>query len=68
MSHLGRPKGKRAAEFSLRPLVAPLGAALGRSVAFAEDCVGAPAESAASSTFDAAAAPMSERAAKATST
>jgi phosphoglycerate kinase len=45
MSHFGRPKGKPDPAFSLRPLVAPLSAALGgRSVAFAEDCVGAAAQ------------------------
>lgn len=46
VSHFGRPKGKRVLEMSLRPLVAPLAQALGRKVAFAEDCVGAVAESA----------------------
>jgi phosphoglycerate kinase len=45
MSHFGRPKGKPEAAFSLRPLVAPLAAALGgRPVAFAEDCVGPAAQ------------------------
>src|SRR6185295_11028667 len=45
MSHFGRPDGKRVASMSLAPLAAPLGAALGAArVAFAEDCVGAPAE------------------------
>jgi phosphoglycerate kinase len=44
LSHFGRPKGKRAAEFSLEPLVAPLAGALGRKVAFAADCIGKPAE------------------------
>ena len=39
-SHLGRPKGKVAPEFSLQPLVAPLSALLGRPVVFASDCVG----------------------------
>ena len=44
MSHFGRPKGKDPA-LSLRSLVAPLSAALGgRPVAFAPDCIGAPAE------------------------
>jgi phosphoglycerate kinase len=46
MSHFGRPKGKRAAEFSLRPLVGPLSTALGKPVAFAEDCIGPAAEQA----------------------
>ena len=44
MSHFGRPKGKPEAAFSLRPLVAPLAQAIGRPVAFAEDCVGPAAE------------------------
>jgi phosphoglycerate kinase len=46
LSHFGRPKGKRTAEFSQKPLVEPLAKALGRSVAFAEDCVGPAAEQA----------------------
>jgi phosphoglycerate kinase len=44
MSHFGRPKGKAEAAYSLRPLVAPLAQAIGRPVAFAEDCVGPAAE------------------------
>jgi phosphoglycerate kinase len=44
MSHFGRPDGKPHPAFSLRPLVAPLSQAVGRSVAFAEDCVGPAAE------------------------
>jgi len=45
MSHFGRPKGGPEPAFSLRPLVAPLTAALGgRPVAFAEDCVGPAAQ------------------------
>ncbi len=41
MCHLGRPKGKVAPEFSVRPLVEPLSSALGGvPVAFADDCVG----------------------------
>jgi phosphoglycerate kinase len=45
MSHFGRPKGKPEPEFSLRLLLVPLSAALGgRKIAFAEDCVGAPAQ------------------------
>jgi phosphoglycerate kinase len=47
MAHFGRPKGKPAPEFSLKPLVEPLSKALGRPVAFAADCVGAPAREAA---------------------
>ncbi|HET6203930.1 MAG TPA: phosphoglycerate kinase [Planctomycetota bacterium] len=44
MSHLGRPKGKPEAKFSLRPVAARLAELLGRPVAFAEDCVGPEAE------------------------
>lgn len=43
-SHLGRPKGTRTPEFSLRPVIEPLAAAVGRPVAFANDCVGSAAE------------------------
>jgi phosphoglycerate kinase len=46
MSHLGRPDGKRVPEMSLRPVADALAALLGSPVAFAEDCVGAPAEAA----------------------
>jgi len=45
MSHFGRPEGKRDPAFSLRPLVAPLGRAIGgRYVVFAEDCIGVEAK------------------------
>jgi phosphoglycerate kinase len=45
LSHFGRPKGRRESSMSLKPLCAPLGAALGGiAVAFAEDCIGEPAE------------------------
>jgi phosphoglycerate kinase len=40
LSHFGRPKGRREPSMSLQPLRGPLGAALGRPVAFAEDCIG----------------------------
>jgi 3-phosphoglycerate kinase len=40
MSHLGRPKGKVDPEFSLAPVADKLGELLGKSVAFAPDCVG----------------------------
>jgi phosphoglycerate kinase len=43
MSHLGRPDGKPVAGMSLRPVADALAALLGAPVAFAEDCVGAPA-------------------------
>ena len=39
-SHLGRPKGRRKPEMSLRPVAARLGELLKQKVAFAEDCVG----------------------------
>ncbi|HJU31337.1 MAG TPA: phosphoglycerate kinase [Hyphomicrobiaceae bacterium] len=44
ISHFGRPKGGTDPQFSLKPVAEKLGALLGRSVAFAEDCVGPPAE------------------------
>lgn len=45
MSHFGRPKGKPDPEYSLRPLIEPLSRAIGgRTVHFAEDCVGPAAE------------------------
>ncbi|WP_421995049.1 phosphoglycerate kinase [Reyranella sp.] len=46
LSHFGRPDGKRVPEMSLKPLVEPLAAALGKPVAFAEDCIGPLAEDA----------------------
>ena len=39
-SHLGRPKGTVAPEYSLRPVAERLQALLGRPVELAEDCVG----------------------------
>ena len=39
-SHLGRPKGKRTAELSLRPVADVLSSRLGRPVTLAPDCVG----------------------------
>jgi phosphoglycerate kinase len=45
-SHLGRPKGKVAPEFSLRPIVGRLSELLGRKVVFASDCIGEPAQQA----------------------
>lgn len=45
-SHLGRPKGERNLKYSLQPVAADLANRLGQPVAFAEDCVGAPARSA----------------------
>ncbi len=46
LSHFGRPDGKRVPEMSLKPLVEPLSQALGKPVAFAEDCIGPLAEEA----------------------
>ena len=46
LSHFGRPDGKRVPEMSLQPLVEPLSKALGKPVAFAEDCIGPVAEEA----------------------
>jgi phosphoglycerate kinase len=39
-SHLGRPKGKPAPQYSLRPIADRLGALLGRPIPLAPDCVG----------------------------
>jgi phosphoglycerate kinase len=46
LSHFGRPDGKRVPEMSLKSLVEPLSQALGKPVAFAEDCIGPLAEEA----------------------
>lgn len=46
-SHLGRPKGKPNQEFSLRPCAERLESLLKKKVAFASDCIGEPAETAA---------------------
>src|SRR5262252_5458161 len=51
-SHLGRPKGKPNPEMSLRPIAQRTGELLGRSVAFAEDCIGPTASEAVSSAPD----------------
>lgn len=40
MSHLGRPKGKRAMEFSLKPAAERLSQLLGQPVQMANDCIG----------------------------
>src|SRR5438094_6036595 len=39
-AHLGRPKGKREASMSLRPVAVKLADLLGRPVAFVDDCIG----------------------------
>jgi phosphoglycerate kinase len=46
MSHLGRPDGKPAAKYSLRPVAAELEKLLGRPVRFLPDCVGPEVEAA----------------------
>ena len=40
MSHLGRPKGKRVPEFSLKPVAPILSGLLKKDVPFVDDCVG----------------------------
>jgi phosphoglycerate kinase len=46
LSHFGRPKGGPDAKYSLKPVLPELSRAVGRDVAFAEDCVGPAAEQA----------------------
>ena len=46
ISHLGRPKGKVEAKYSLKPVAAELTKLLKKPVMFAEDCVGPIAEKA----------------------
>src|SRR5918997_3796307 len=43
LAHFGRPKGRDAKD-SLRPVAAAVAEIIKRPVAFAEDCVGTPAE------------------------
>lgn len=45
-SHLGRPKGKRVAEMSLKPVVKVLSGLLQKDVTFLDDCVGPAVEQA----------------------
>jgi phosphoglycerate kinase len=51
-AHLGRPKGKREATMSLRPVGFKLHELLGHPVAFATDCIGEHAEKAAAAMKD----------------
>ncbi len=44
MSHLGRPKGERKPEFSLKPVAEVFAKLLGRPVRMADDCIGADTE------------------------
>ena len=46
LAHFGRPKNGPESQFSLRQVIPALSSVIGRPVAFAEDCVGAPAEAA----------------------
>ena len=46
LAHFGRPKGQRVEDMSLKVTLPALEAALGRKVAFAEDCIGLPAKAA----------------------
>jgi len=52
MSHLGRPKGGPEPKYSLAPVAARLHELMDRPVAFASDCVGAPAEAAVATLTD----------------
>jgi phosphoglycerate kinase len=45
-SHLGRPKGKVNLEYTIRPVAALLADRMGRTVEFADDCVGPSASAA----------------------
>jgi phosphoglycerate kinase len=45
-AHLGRPKGKREATMSLRPVAEKLQELLGKPVLFVPDCIGEPVEKA----------------------
>lgn len=51
-AHLGRPKGKREASMSLRPVGLKLHELLGKPVEFADDCIGEHAEKVAMSLKD----------------
>ncbi|KAA6205001.1 MAG: phosphoglycerate kinase [Candidatus Tokpelaia sp.] len=46
LAHFGRPKGKIMAEFSLRQILPAMDKVLGRKVHFADDCIGAAAQTA----------------------
>jgi phosphoglycerate kinase len=47
MSHLGRPKGKRVDDMSLRPCIEVLSRLAGQPVHFAQDCIGEAVDTAA---------------------
>jgi phosphoglycerate kinase len=44
LAHFDRPKGKRVPEMSLTPVVEPLAKLVKKPVAWADDCIGAPAK------------------------
>ena len=44
LAHFDRPKGKRVPEMSLKPIAPALEKAVGKKVAFADDCIGPEAE------------------------
>src|SRR5262249_39992047 len=46
LSHFERPKGKVVPSMSLKPIAAPLSKAVGKQVAFTDDCIGEKAEAA----------------------
>jgi phosphoglycerate kinase len=52
LSHFDRPKGKVVPSMSLRPVAEPLAKAVGRPVAFADDCIGDVAKNAVSKLKD----------------
>jgi phosphoglycerate kinase len=52
LSHFGRPKGKRVPEMSLKPIAPALAKAVGRAVAFGDDCIGDVAKAAVSKLED----------------
>jgi phosphoglycerate kinase len=51
-AHLGRPKGKREATMSLRPVAVKLQELLGQPVGFVDDCIGQQVEQAAAAMRD----------------
>lgn len=51
-SHFDRPKGKRVPTMSLAPMAEALGDVLGRTVAFAPDCIGPEAQAAVAAMVD----------------
>ncbi|HEV7693837.1 MAG TPA: phosphoglycerate kinase [Hyphomonadaceae bacterium] len=46
LAHFDRPKGKRVAEMSLKPVVEPLAALVKKPIAWADDCIGEQAKAA----------------------